>query len=94
MDPQNPRESSARRTLRVPDKEYWAFHSAPLPPALKWTPALMVTLSDTADGLGELKRLRHSLTNPHLLIAPFIQQREVASSSRIEGTQASLSDLY
>jgi Fic family protein len=33
------------------------------------------------------------LLNPHLLIAPFVR-REAVLSSRIEGTQASLSDLY
>jgi Fic family protein len=93
MDPQNFRESSAGRLLRVPGKEYWAFYPAPLPPALEWTPALVATLSDAASVLGELKGLGHSLANPHLLIAPFIR-REAVLSSRIEGTQASLSDLY
>jgi Fic family protein len=93
MDPQNFQKSSAGRLLRVPGKEYWAFYPAPLPPALEWTPAFVTTLSDAAGVLGELKGLGHSLANPHLLIAPFIR-REAVLSSRIEGTQASLSDLY
>ncbi len=51
------------------------------------------TLSQADSALGELKGLGYGLTNPRLLIAPFIR-REAVLSSRIEGTQASLSDLY
>ncbi len=40
----------------------------------------------TLDGVGEI------ISNPHLLTAPFMR-REAVLSSRIEGTQASLSDL-
>jgi Fic family protein len=43
--------------------------------------------------LGELSGLGRSLPNPHLLIMPFVR-REAVLSSRIEGTRASLSDLY
>jgi Fic family protein len=42
--------------------------------------------------LGTLSGLGETLPNPHLLIYPFIR-REAVLSSRIEGTQASLSDL-
>jgi Fic family protein len=79
--------------MRVPGKDYWAYFPAPLPPKLAWTPDLVIALSRAAGALGELKGLGHSLTNPQLLIAPFIR-REAVLSSRIEGTQASLSDLY
>jgi Fic family protein len=54
----------------------------------------MVNALSVADrALGELAGLGGSLPNPHLLIRPFIR-REAVLSSRIEGTQASLSDLY
>jgi Fic family protein len=43
--------------------------------------------------LGELGGLARNLPNPHLLISPFLR-REAVLSSRIEGTQASLSDLF
>jgi Fic family protein len=43
--------------------------------------------------LGELAGLGRTMPNPHLLIAPFIR-REAVLSSRIEGTQTDLSDLY
>lgn len=42
--------------------------------------------------LGTLSGLGENLPNPHLLIYPFIR-REAILSSRIEGTQSSLSDL-
>jgi len=93
MEPQAFQDSTAGRVLRVPGKEYWAYHPASLPPTLTWTTELMVTLSQADSALGELKGLGHSLANPRLLIAPFIR-REAVLSSRIEGTQASLSDLY
>lgn len=93
MEPQAFQHSTAGRMLRVPGKGYWAYHPAPLPPALTWTTELILTLSQADSALGELRGLGHSLANPHLLIAPFIR-REAVLSSRIEGTQASLSDLY
>jgi Fic family protein len=54
----------------------------------------MVSLLSRADrALGELSGIGRALPNPHLLILPFAR-REAVLSSRIEGTQASLSDLY
>jgi Fic family protein len=50
-------------------------------------------LSEADRALGELAGLGRLLPNPHLLIRPFVR-REAVLSSRIEGTQASLSDLY
>jgi Fic family protein len=54
---------------------------------------MVAALSDADRALGELAGLGRSLPNPHLLITPFLR-REAVLSSRIEGTQASLSDLY
>jgi Fic family protein len=72
---------------------YWAFIPHPLPPQIEWTPALLRALSQADRALGELAGLGHTLLNPHLLMQPFIR-REAVLSSRIEGTRASLSDLY
>jgi hypothetical protein len=72
---------------------YWAFAPNPLPPPIEWTPDLVSTLSDADRALGELAGLGRSLPNPHLLIRPFVHW-EAVLSSRIEGTRASLSDLY
>ncbi len=81
------------RVLRVPGQDYSAYYPAPLPPQFDWTTELITTLTSAASALGELKGLGHDLSHPHLLIAPFIR-REAVLSSQIEGTQASLSDLY
>jgi Fic family protein len=54
---------------------------------------MVAALSDADRALGELAGLGRSLLNSHLVIAPFVR-REAVLSSRIEGTQASLSDLY
>lgn len=72
---------------------YWAFVPNPLPPNLDLSRDLVRTLSEADRALGELAGLGRSLANPHLLINPFIR-REAVLSSRIEGTQASIADLY
>ena len=92
MDPQAFRDSPAGRVVRTPTG-YWAFVPNPLPPAFSWTPGLVAALSEADRALGELAGLGRSLPNPHLLIRPFVR-REAVLSSRIEGTRASLSDLY
>lgn len=51
------------------------------------------TLSEAELALGELAGLGRTLPNPQLLITPFIR-REAVLSSRIEGTQTDLTDLY
>lgn len=72
---------------------HWAFLPDPLPPHIPWTPALVLALSDADRALGEVAGLGRLLPNPHLLIQP-LMRREAVLSSRIEGTQASLADLY
>ena len=72
---------------------HWAFLPDPLPPDIQWTPALVSALSDADRALGVVAGLGRLLPNPHLLIRP-LMRREAVLSSRIEGTQASLSDLY
>lgn len=71
---------------------YWAFIPHPLPPKLEWDNSLVSLISKADLALGTLSGLGENLPNPHLLIYPFIR-REAVLSSRIEGTQSSLSDL-
>ncbi|AGG07387.1 hypothetical protein C1O63_1473 [Dehalococcoides mccartyi] len=71
---------------------YWAFVPNPLPPRLEWDTALVSHVSRADLAVGTLSGLGETLPNPHLLIYPFIR-REAVLSSRIEGTQSSLSDL-
>lgn len=72
---------------------YWAFLPDPLPPSLSVDWDLVNLLSRADRALSELGGLARNLPNPHLLIGPFVR-REAVLSSRIEGTQASLSDLF
>jgi Fic family protein len=71
---------------------YCAFVPAPLEPRLDFDIQLVSTLSRADRALSELAGIARTLPNPHLLIRPFMR-REAVLSSRIEGTQASLSDL-
>jgi len=57
------------------------------------TAELVGALSEADRALGRLDGVGRRLPNPHLLIGPFVR-REAVLSSRIEGTQAQLSDLY
>jgi Fic family protein len=70
-----------------------AFVPAPLPPDLDFTSELVASLSRAASSVGLLAGTGRNLTNPRLLIAPYLR-REAVLSSRIEGTMSTLADLY
>ncbi|MBM4126823.1 MAG: Fic family protein [Nitrospira sp.] len=91
MKPDDFTGNSNGRLIRTPS-DYWAFVPHPLPPQLTLTWELVHQLSSAERALSELAGVARTLPNPHLLIGPFIR-REAVLSSRIEGTQASLSDL-
>ena len=92
MDPSRFRSSPAGRILRAPSG-YWAFVPNPLPPPIKWTDSLAASLSRADRLLGELAGVGRTMANPNLLIVPFVRKEAVLSSA-IEGTQASVSDIY
>lgn len=89
------KKSTAGRLLKTGQGKaaYWAFAPNPLPPVLSLDAKLVWTLSEADRALGELAGLGRTMPNPHLLIGPFIR-REAVLSSRIEGTQADIADLY
>ena len=93
MHRQSSQDTPAGKRVHVAGGDYHAFVPYPLPPVLAWTPELVADLSDADRALGELAGLGRVLPNPHLLIVPFMR-REAVLSSQIEGTRASLSDLY
>ena len=78
------------KTVRLP-AGYTAFVPAPLPPAFEWNRELVNALSAADRAIGRLAGESRRLPNPHLLIRPFIR-REAVLSSRIEGTQSTLTD--
>jgi Fic family protein len=63
-----------------------------LPPLLAFDQDLVRNLSRADVALSELSSVCQILPNPHILIGPLVRC-EAVLSSRIEGTQASLSDL-
>jgi Fic family protein len=85
-------DSPTGQVVRTID-DAWAFVPHSLPPTLTWTSDLISDLSKADRALGELAGLGRTLVNPNLLIRPFMR-REAVLSSRIEGTQATLEDLY
>ena len=92
MDPQDFSTTSPGRVLRT-TKGYWAFIPNPLPPSISWSAVLVSALVEAERHLGRLASLTDALPSPHILVRPFIR-REAVLSSRIEGTRASLVDLY
>lgn len=81
------------KVRRPSDAAFWAFVPNPLPPKLDLDVGLLRTLSDAAARVGELEGLARTLPNPHIFIQPLIRLEAVVSS-RIEGTQTELADLF
>ncbi len=82
------------RAVKGPGR--WGFYRyvpecLPRKLALDSTTVLALSKADTA--LGRLAGAGRLLPNPHLLVGPYVTAEAVASS-RIEGTQASLSDVF
>src|SRR6516165_12382536 len=91
MDPTVFRSASAGHVIKTLTG-YHAFVPAKPPPQISYDPATALLLSQADSALGELSGLGRVMPNPDLLIAPYVN-REAVASSRIEGTQADLSDL-
>ena len=65
----------------------------PLPRSMEMDSSLVYRLDEASRAVATLAGAGETIPNPHLLTQPFLR-REAVLSSRIEGTQASLSDLY
>lgn len=71
-----------------------AFLPAPLPPDRELAlHRFLPELTRAAQAVGELKGIGRSVPNPLLLIRP-LQRREAVSSSSMEGTYTTLTDLF
>jgi Fic family protein len=70
-----------------------AFVPNPLPPARLSAEAFLPELARATQAVGELKGIGRTVPNPLLLIRP-LQRREAVSSSSMEGTYTTLSDLF
>ena len=74
-------------------KAHWAFVPAALPPTIDVDWEMATIVAEATGALRELAGVGRRMRNPNLLISPFIQ-REAVLSSRIEGTQANMADVY
>ena len=84
--------ASASGEVVLTPEGYHAFVPEVVPPEIDWA-ALAMPMSAADARLSELSGLGSFVPNPHLLIAPYVN-REAVASSRIEGTQADLADLF
>ncbi|AFY67933.1 Fic family protein [Geitlerinema sp. PCC 7407] len=75
------------------DSPCYAFVPNPLPPNTQLDNIIWRSLSEADRALGELAGLGRTMPNPNLLIRPFIR-REAVLSSKIEGTQTEIANLY
>jgi len=73
--------------------DYDAFIPEQPPPEITPTSTLMAKYGDASAALQEVSVLGRFLPNPDLLIVPYMR-KEAELSSRIEGTQTTLADLY
>lgn len=64
-----------------------------LPPKFEYDPGVVALLSEASIQLGRLSGIGTLMPNPHLLIRPYVL-REAVLSSKIEGTQASILDVF
>jgi len=89
------RSNAAGSWVRVGKGEaaYEAFVPAHLPPDVVLSKDVILLLSDADRALGELSGLARMIPNADLLINPFTR-KEAVLSSKIEGTQATITDLY
>lgn len=70
-----------------------AFLPDYLPRTVELSSELVFLFGEATAVVSKLAGVGETLPNPHLLIRPFVNN-EAVSSSRIEGTMASISDLY
>ncbi len=92
MNPNDFRSPEAGQVI-LTQNGYHAFIPAPLPPNLIWSLPLISALSEAERDLSRLAALTGAFPFPRLLIQPFMR-REAVLSSRIEGTRATLAELY
>jgi Fic family protein len=94
MDPARYRAPEIGRPVQVGTGQgaYWAFAPAPIPRTVDLSAATIYLLSEADRALGALAGLGTRLPNPHLLIQPSLR-REAVASTRIEGTQSTLSEV-
>lgn len=73
--------------------DFWAFKPNPIPRTMNLAPETVLALSEADAALGRLAGAGRQLHDPNIFVRPYIT-REALASSRIEGTQATLEDVF
>lgn len=72
--------------------EHCAFVPSPLPPKIEYDAKLVLALSRADTAVSALDGLARQLPDPTTIVGPYLR-REAVLSSRIEGTEANVSDV-
>jgi Fic family protein len=91
MDPQQ-FGKRAGEVANSKNRAYYTFTPRQLPVEIKVDNEIFRLLEEATLRIGNLNGVGNRLPNPYLLINPFIK-KEAVESSRIEGTESSLSDV-
>jgi Fic family protein len=73
--------------------DFWAFRPAAVPREIQLDLETVLALSTADAALGRLAGAGRQLHDPTMFVRPYVT-REALASSRIEGTQASLSEVF
>lgn len=86
-------QTSFGRGRRTPGRHgYVAYFPAKIPRRLDLPAASVALLAETESALGQLAAVGRLVPNPDLLIRPYLL-REAVSSTRIEGTRATIGEV-
>jgi Fic family protein len=93
MDLANYRSTEFGSARRTPGRHgYVAYFPEPIPRVLGLPSPTVMILADAEAALGQLAAVGGLLPNPDLLVRPYLL-REAVSSTRIEGTQATIGEV-
>lgn len=77
---------------KIPNSILYTFQ-VEIPLELKYTNKLVNYLSKASNSLGKLSEAGSKMSNPNLMIVPYLKN-EAVLSSRIEGTKTTLSEVF
>ena len=94
MDADRHPDTRFGRVVRTGGKRgYLAYFPRPIPRQVPISQPNLLRMADAEAALGRLAGAGRLLPHPHLLAGPYLR-REAVASARIEGTQASLLDVF
>lgn len=94
VDPARYADTPFGKAHRTPGRHgYVAYFPRPIPRSLQISADNVMRLADAEAALGRLAGAGRLLAHPHLLVQPYLR-REALASTRIEGTQASLVEVF